>query len=316
MRSLVGRSLLTLKDYSSDEIGYLLDLATHLKAEGLKRPRRFAGLNLAMIFEKRSTRTRCAFETAFGEDGGHPVFLSPQDVHLGEKESVEDTARVLGRMFDAIEFRGYKQEVVETLAQSSGVPVYNGLTDDFHPTQALADLLTLRESFGTLSGRKIAYLGDGRNNVAHSLLVASAKMGVSIFIVSPAELRPDESLVEECRGFARDGAEILIGDEIKNMVAGADALYTDVWVSMGEERKLKQRVALLEPFRVTEELMTATGRQDSIFLHCLPAVKGNEVTVDVFESSQSRVFDQAENRKHTIKAVMAATLGAESLQNA
>ncbi|HUX52267.1 MAG TPA: ornithine carbamoyltransferase [Spirochaetia bacterium] len=310
--SLEGRSLLTLKDFSAEEIEELLNLAATAKRDSSSgvRHRRFEGRTLAMIFEKRSTRTRCAFETAFGEEGGHPVFLAPNDIHLGEKESVEDTARVLGRMFDCIQFRGYKQATAETLAAYSGKPVYNGLTDSYHPTQVLADLLTLRETTGSLAGRKLAFVGDGRNNVARSLLIGCAKMGVSMSIGAPRELQPDDDIVSIARSFAAtSGATIEIGRDPVNTVRGADAVYTDVWYSMGEEAKAAERIALLTTYRVDDALMEATGLQTSVFLHCLPAVKGNEVTASVIDGPRSRAWDQAENRKHTIKAVMLATLG-------
>jgi ornithine carbamoyltransferase len=309
---LKGRSLLALKDYTAQEIRHLLDLS-----HGVKRDRRaqkptfrFQGRTLAMIFEKRSTRTRCAFETAFGEEGGHPTVLSMSDVHLGAKETVEDTARVLGRMFDAIEFRGFSQAVVETLAAFSGVPVYNGLTDQWHPTQALADLMTLEEEFGELRGVSLAYVGDGRNNVASSLLVGCAKMGVRLTVATPASLQPSESLMGYVREEAgRSGSRIAVEGDPRRAVEDADAVYTDVWVSMGEESQEDERVAILGPYQVNRGLMAATGKARSIFLHCLPAVRGNEVTSDVLDGGQSRAFEEAENRKHTIKAVMLATLG-------
>jgi ornithine carbamoyltransferase len=305
-----GRSLLTWLDYSAGEIRELLELAKRVKAESKsgKISQRFIGKTLAMIFEKRSTRTRCAFETAFAEEGGHPVFLSTADIQLGGKESLEDTARVLGRMFSAIQFRGFKQETVETLARYSGVPVYNGLTDEFHPTQALADIMTLEESFGSAKGRMLCFAGDGRNNVARSLMVICAKLGVHFTIITPPELNPDAALREQCAPLAASsGARISVSADI-NAVAGADALYTDVWVSMGEEAKKEERVRLLSPYQVNQALMDKTGRKDCIFLHCLPAVKGEEVTADVIDGPQSRAWDEAENRKHTIKAIMLATL--------
>ncbi len=306
---LTGRSLLTLGSFSASEIRSLIDLAIELKRERPGTVRRFQGMTLAMLFEKRSTRTRCAFETAFGEDGGHPVFLGSQDIHLGVKESIEDTARVLGRMFSAIQFRGFAQETAETLGRYSGVPVYNGLTDRFHPTQCLADLMTMQEAFGSLQGLKLAYVGDARNNVARSLAIGCATLGVTLSLGAPDSLRLDAESVEYCRReAAQTGAQLIEERDPRTAAEGAHAVYTDVWVSMGEESQEAERYALLEPYRVTDELMDATGRRDSIFLHCLPAVKGNEVTEPVFEGPRSRVFDQAENRKHTIKAVMAATL--------
>jgi ornithine carbamoyltransferase len=311
MHTLKGRSLLTWLDYSAEEILYLLDLSLQLKAEGERgeQLRRFQGKTLALIFEKRSTRTRCAFETAFGEEGGHPVFLSTQDIQLGGKESVEDTARVLGRMFSAIQFRGFKQSTVETLAAYSGVPVYNGLTDSFHPTQVLADLMTLEENFGPVQGRTLCFVGDGRNNVARSLMVICSKLGIHFTVVTPEALNPDPALLEQCRALATEsGAKITVTAGLEG-VSGAAALYTDVWVSMGEEDKKAERNALLSPYQVNQALMDRTGRKDTIFLHCLPAVKGEEVTADVIDGTASRAWDEAENRKHTIKAVMLATLG-------
>ena len=306
-----GRSLLTWLDYEADEIRELLELSKSVKAESQRGEvhQRFSGKTLALLFEKRSTRTRCAFETAFGEEGGHPVFLSSQDIQLGAKESLEDTARVLGRMFSAIQFRGFKQSAVETLAKYSGVPVYNGLTDDFHPTQALADIMTLEECFGHSKGKKLVFAGDGRNNVARSLLVICSKLGIDFTVISPAVLKPDSTLVEKCAPLAAaSGAKIIIADNLDEAV-GADALYTDVWTSMGEEDKKEERIKLLRPYQVNQALMDKTGRKDAIFLHCLPAVKDEEVSFDVIEGPQSRVWDQAENRKHTIKAIMLATLG-------
>ena len=309
--TMKGRSLLTLKDWTPEEVRRVLDLSHRVKKERADgaRHQRFQGLTLALLFEKRSTRTRCAFETAFGEEGGHPVFLSTADIHLGTKEALEDTARVLGRMFDAIEFRGFKQSTVETLAKWSGVPVYNGLTDEWHPTQVLADLMTLEEAFGSLKGRRLAFVGDGRNNVANTLLVGCAQMGVHVSVAAPPSLHPADEVVRWARTMGgRTGAEILVTSDAAAGVKGADAVYTDVWVSMGEEEKGAERIALLSPYQVTEAMMEATGRKEAIFLHCLPAVKGKEVTVEVIEGRRSRVWDQAENRKHTIKAMMLATL--------
>ena len=301
-----GRSLLNWIDWSPDEIETLLDIACTVKAEAKRGEvhARFAGKTIALIFEKRSTRTRSAFESAFGEEGGHPVFMSTQDIQLGAKESVKDTARVLGRMFNAIEFRGFKQEHAEELAHWSGVPVINGLTDAFHPTQALADVMTLKERFGTLKGLKWCFCGDGRNNVARSLMLISAKLGIDFSVYSPKELFPDETIQNICAPFAsQSGATITLGDD-KSVVRGADCLYTDVWVSMGEEALKDARTKLLSPFRVTEALMSETGKSTSVFMHCLPAVKGEEVSEAVFESKASIVWDESENRKHTIKAIM------------
>ncbi|MCL2804705.1 MAG: ornithine carbamoyltransferase [Treponema sp.] len=308
--SLKGRSLLTLLDFSPQEIEFLLKLSKEVKNENKKGLvfRRFEGKTLALLFEKRSTRTRCAFETAFGEEGGHPVFLSTADIQLGAKESIEDTARVLGRMFSAIQYRGFKQETAEALAKYSNVPVYNGLTDLYHPTQALADFMTLEESFGSVKGRKLCFVGDGRNNVARSLMVISAKLGTHFTVITPDELNPDDVLRKKCADLAeKSGAVITVTPDI-NAVKGADAVYTDVWISMGEEDKREERVSLLTPYQVNQKLMDLTGSKNSIFLHCLPAVKGEEVTADVIDGAQSKAWDQAENRKHTIKAVMLATL--------
>ncbi len=306
-----GRSLLTLLDLSGDDIRYLLDVSHQLKAErtAFQINQRFRGKTLAMLFEKRSTRTRCAFETAFGEEGGHPVFLSSSDIQLGVKESIEDTARVLGRMFDAIMFRGFEHQTVETLAEYSGIPVYNGLTDMFHPTQVLADLMTMEENFGHLAGLNFVYTGDGRNNMANSLMVGCAAMGVNCTILAPESLYPESELVDTAKQIAYDsGSTLTITSSIEEAVPGADVVYTDVWVSMGEEDKAADRIKLLEPYRVNSEMMELTGNHGAIFMHCLPAVKGNEVTVDVIEGSSSVVWDEAENRKHTIKALMVASL--------
>ena len=306
-----GRSLLTLLDLSRGDVRYLLDVSHLLKAErtGMQVQQRFQGKTLAMLFEKRSTRTRCAFETAFGEEGGHPVFLSSSDIQLGAKESIEDTARVLGRMFDAIMFRGFSQQTVEALHEFSGVPVYNGLTDMFHPTQVLADLMTMEEQFGQLEGLKFVFTGDGRNNMANSLMVGCAIMGVDCTILAPDSLYPESELVDTVKQIAYDsGSGIEITSSVKDAVTDADVIYTDVWVSMGEEEKAAERIKLLEPYRVNAEMMELTGKPGTIFMHCLPAVKGNEVTFDVIEGPASVVWDEAENRKHTIKALMAASL--------
>ena len=308
--SLVGRSLLTLNDYSREEITTLLDIADSVKREkknGTRR-RRFEGYTIALMFEKRSTRTRCAFETAIAEEGGYPAFLSNTDIHLGEKETIEDTARVLGRMFDAIQFRGYSQQTAEALARWSGVPVYNGLTDLYHPTQILADLMTIREVFGTLEGRTVAYVGDGRNNVARSLMLGCARLGVAFTVVAPKSLHPDATFTAEASAAAAEsGVKVRVTDELSG-VERADVVYTDVWISMGEEDQERDRIAVLSPYRVDDALLARAGK-DAIFLHCLPAVRGNEVTASVLDGAASRVWDQAENRKHTIKAVMLATLG-------
>lgn len=304
------RSLLTWADYSPEEILQFLDYAILAKKQAHNKEihQRFLGKTIALIFEKRSTRTRSSFETAFGEEGGHPVFMSTQDIQLGGKENVKDTARVLGRMFSAIEFRGFKQEHVQQLAEFSGIPVINGLTDEFHPTQALADILTLQENFGKLKGLKWVFCGDGRNNVARSLMIISAKLGIDFAIFAPKELFPPKDIQDLCAPFAKEsGAKIEISDDI-SVVKGADCLYTDVWVSMGEEALKEERTRLLKPYQVNKELMAATGKENTIFMHCLPAVLGQEVTEEVFESSASKVWDEAENRKHTIKAIMLALI--------
>lgn len=309
--SLSKRSFLSLSDFTPDEIRYLIDLAHEVKRQRRSgaRHQRFAGLTLAMIYEKPSTRTRCAFETAFAEEGGHPVFLSLDDIQLGTKETIEDTARVLGRMFDAVQFRGYKQQTVETLANCSGVPVYNGLTDDYHPTQILADLMTIEEHFGRLNGVKLCFCGDGRNNVARSLSVGCAKMGLDLTIAAPPQLAPTEriraSSAEEAKSH---GGSFRVTEEVEFAVKNADVVYTDVWASMGEEGLLAERERLLLPYQVNQRLMESTGKSSTIFLHCLPAVRGREVTAEVIDGPQSLVWEQAENRKHTIKALMLATL--------
>ncbi|MDR0540158.1 MAG: ornithine carbamoyltransferase [Spirochaetaceae bacterium] len=307
--NLKGRSLLTWLDYSGEEIRYLLELAKKEKLEKGQRKQRFAGISVALLFEKRSTRTRCSFETAVGGEGGHPVFLSTSDIHLGGKETIEDTARVLGRLFDAIEFRGFKQSTVETLAKYSGVPVYNGLTDAYHPTQALADVQTIEENCGPAQGKKLCFVGDGRNNVANSLMVISAKLGMNFTVIAPDTLRPDEELVRRCAPLFKEKNAVCEITADVNAAKGADALYTDVWVSMGEEAKKAERVKLLSPYQVNEALFEKTENRNCVFLHCLPAVRGEEVTAGIIDGQQSRVWDEAENRKHTIKAIMLATLG-------
>ncbi|MDR0313821.1 MAG: ornithine carbamoyltransferase [Treponema sp.] len=307
---LKGRSLLTWLDFSSDDVRLFLDISKQVKAEKQRNEihRRFTGKTIALLFEKLSTRTRCSFETAFGEEGGHPVFLSSQDIHLGVKESLEDTARVLGRMFTAIQFRGYKQATAETLARYSGVPVYNGLTDDFHPTQVLADMLTLEENFDTVQGKKLCFVGDGRNNVVRSLMVIGSKLGLQLFIIAPKDLAPDPVLLAKCNGLAeKSGGEITVSTDLED-VKGADAIYTDVWASMGEEGKREERIKLLKPYQVNQALMDKSGRKETIFMHDLPAIKGEEVTADVIDGPKSKAWDQAENRKHTIKAIMLATI--------
>ncbi|MDR7810939.1 MULTISPECIES: ornithine carbamoyltransferase [Lacrimispora] len=309
--NLKGRNFITLKDYSPEEIGYLLDLAADLKAKKKQgiTGNSLKGKNIALIFEKPSTRTRCSFVVAAVDEGAHPEYLGKDDIQLGHKESVEDTARVLGRVFDGIEFRGFKHKTVEDLAKYAGVPVWNGLTDDYHPTQILADLLTMKEHFGYLKGLRFVYAGDGRNNMANSLMIGMSKMGVHFTILAPKSLWPNNELVELCQGYAGESGSTITLTEDTDAVKDADTIYTDVWCSMGEEDKAAQRITLLKPYQVNKDLMEKTGKDTTIFMHCLPAVKGNEVTEDVFESGASVVFDEAENRMHTIKAVMVATLG-------
>ena len=321
--NLRGRHFLTLLDFSPAEIRYLLDLAHDLKRS--KRAGVFGHTlrhrNIALLFEKPSTRTRCAFVVACVDEGAHPEYLGKNDLQLGKKETVADTARVLGRLFDAIEFRGYAHETVQGLARHAGVPVYNGLTDRFHPTQALADLMTIEEAHGDVTGRTLVYMGDGRNNVANSLVVAGAKMGMEVRIVAPPELSPSPELLALVAPAAEtSGARIVVTPDVAAGLAGADAVYTDVWTSMGEEAQEAERRRLLGPYQVNAEALRLTGNPRAIFLHCLPAFHNadtelsretgaQEVTDEVFEGPRSRVFDQAENRMHTIKAVLVATLG-------
>ncbi|MBN2653015.1 MAG: ornithine carbamoyltransferase [Spirochaetales bacterium] len=314
MANLKGKSFLTLRDFSKDEIFHLLDLATKLKDEKKNNiySDRFKGKTIALIFEKRSTRTRCSFETAFGENGGFPVFLSTDDIQLGQKETVEDTARVLGSMFDAIQYRGFSQENVNKLAKFSNVPVYNGLTDEYHPTQILADILTIREHFGNENGIKLMYAGDGRNNVAISLMIGCAKVGINFYLATPKELNPPQEIVDECKIYAKkNNTEIKISDQIKDLAPNIDVIYTDVWVSMGEEKVAAEREKLLGRFQVNEKLFQLTNNEKAVFMHCLPAVREKEVTAEIIDGSRSIVWQQAENRKYTIKAVMAATLNGE-----
>lgn len=309
--NLFGRHFLTLKDFSREEIEYLLDLAAKLKDEKKKgiTGDRLKGKNIALLFEKPSTRTRCAFVVGARDEGAFPEYLGKDDIQLGHKESVADTARVFGRMFDGIEFRGFKHSTVEELANYAGVPVWNGLTDEYHPTQILADLLTMKEHFGKIEGLNFVYVGDGRNNMANSLMIGMTKLGVNMTVLAPKSLQPSKELISLCEGYAKSsGAKLLISDNT-DAVKDADVIYTDVWASMGEEDKAKERIELLRPYQVNTELMKKTGKESTIFMHCLPALKGYEVTEDVFESAKSMVFDEAENRMHTIKAVMVATLG-------
>lgn len=310
MNSLKGKSLLTLKDYSQEEILYLIDLAIELKAKkkaGIKGEL-LSGKNIALIFEKPSTRTRCAFVVGCTDEGAYPEYLGEKDIQLGHKESVEDTARVLGRVFEGIEFRGYSQDTVEKLAKYSGVPVWNGLTDLYHPTQILADLMTIKEIYGKLKGVRMAYVGDGRNNMANSLIVGCAKVGLDFHIIAPKELWPSDELLEACKPYQDiSGAKITLSKEVSD-VKDMDVIYTDVWCSMGEEDKASERIKLLKKYQVNAELIKLTGKDNSVVMHCLPAVKGNEVTKAVFEEHADTIFEQAENRMHTIKAVMVASL--------
>ena len=328
--NLKGRHFLTLKDFTAEEITYFLDLAAELKEKKKQGilTKTLRGKNVALIFAKTSTRTRCSFEVAAHDLGMGTTYLEPAASQIGKKESIKDTARVLGRMFDGIECRGYGQEIVEELAKYAGVPVWNGLTNEYHPTQMLADLLTIREHFGDLAGRKLVYMGDARYNMGNSLMIACAKMGMHFVACAPEKYFPDQALVEECRKFAEEsGATITLTKDVSAGTKDADIIYTDVWVSMGEPDSVwEERIRDLTPYKVTMDVMKNAGEQ-AIFLHCLPAfhdwetevgkemgerfqIKEMEVTDEVFESAQSKVFDEAENRMHTIKAVMAATLGA------
>lgn len=309
--NLKGRSFLTLKDFTTEEINYLITLAGQLKEKKKNKisGHSLQGKNIALIFEKPSTRTRCAFTVACVDEGAHPEYLGKDDIQLGYKESVEDTARVLGRMFDGIEFRGFAHKNVELLAKFSGVPVWNGLTDTYHPTQILADMLTMKEHFGKLEGLRFVYIGDGRNNMANSLMIGCSKLGVNCTIIAPDSLMPEEELVDVCKVYAKEnGCSVTITADT-NQVKDADVIYTDVWCSMGEEDKAAERIALLKEYQINTQLIQKTGKDTTIAMHCLPAVKGNEITEEVFEKYAHVIFDEAENRMHTIKAVMVATLG-------
>lgn len=331
VQKLRNRSFLTLEDFSPEEIEYLLDLAAELKAAkyaGTERAR-LTGKNVALIFEKDSTRTRCAFEVAIHDQGAHVTYIGPTGSHIGVKETVKDTARVLGRMYDAIEYRGFGQSVVEDLAAHAGVPVWNGLTDEFHPTQTLADFLTMREHVDKpLTKVSFCFLGDSHNNIADSLMVGAAKLGLDFRLGSPAACHPRDEVLSYARGLAEEsGGSILLTEDIGEAVKDVDFIYTDVWVSMGEPDSVwGERITLLRPYQVTMDVLGRSGNPRVKFMHCLPAfhnrdtekgqviyekygLDGMEVTDEVFESSHSIVFDQAENRLHTIKAVMVATLG-------
>lgn len=327
---LTGRSFLKLLDYLPEEIQYLIDFARQLKANknnGVEE-QRLKGRNIALIFEKTSTRTRCAFESAAFDQGAQVTYLGPGGSQIGHKESMKDTARVLGRMYDAIEYRGFGQKIIEELDEYSGVPVWNGLTDEFHPTQILADFMTMLEhSEKELSEMSFCYMGDGRNNVANSLLVGGAKMGMDVRICAPKNNLPEKNLAVKCEEIAKNtGAKITLSSDITESVKGVDFLYTDVWVSMGESAEVwEERINLLGSYQINKDVIELTGNPNVKFLHCLPAfhnretkvgekifqkygLDGMEVTEDVFESDHSIVFDQAENRLHTIKAIMVATL--------
>jgi ornithine carbamoyltransferase len=329
--NLKNRSFLTLLDFSTEEINYLLDLSADLKKakKSHTEPQRLKGKNIALIFEKTSTRTRCAFEVAAADQGAHTVYITPSASQLGHKESVEDSARVFGRMFDAIEYRGFAQETVEILAKYSHVPVWNGLTNEFHPTQALADLLTMREHSSKKDNEiKFAFLGDIHSNTSNSLMIIAAKLGMDFRLVGPKELNPMAWLVKKCQEIAAEtGAKITITDNVKEGVKDCDFVYTDVWVSMGEAHDVwQERIALLQKYQINKTVLELTENKDVKFMHCLPAfhdvktttgkeiserfhIDCMEVTDEVFEGEASIVFDQAENRLHTIKAVMVATLG-------
>ena len=330
--NLRNRSFLKELDFTPEELKFLLKLSAELKAAkygGYEQPR-LAGKNIALIFEKTSTRTRCAFEVAAYDQGAHVTYLGPEGSQIGHKESMKDTARVLGRMYDGIEYRGFAQETVEILAQYSGVPVWNGLTDLFHPTQTLADVLTMIEHSDKPLGQiAYCYLGDARNNMGNSLMVMGCKLGMDVRLCAPKSLWPMEELVQTCRGIAaQTGARLTLTESVEKGVKGVDFLYTDVWVSMGEPKQVwDERIKLLRPYQINMELVARTGNPKVKFMHCLPSfhnrqtrigeeiyqksgLDGLEATDDVFESEHSIVFDQAENRMHTIKAVMVATLGA------
>ena len=328
---LTGRHFLTLRDYTAEEILYMIDLAAELKEKKKKGVPVdvLRGKNIALIFEKTSTRTRCSFEVAAHDLGMGTTYLDPKSSQFGKKESVKDTARVLGRMFDGIEYRGFGQSIVEELAEYAGVPVWNGLTNEFHPTQMLADMLTIKEHFGHLKGISLTYMGDARYNMANSLMVTCAKLGMHFTACSSAKYFPNADLVAECEKYAAEsGGSVTLTEDVKAGTKNTDVIYTDVWVSMGEPDEVwKERIEELSPYKVTMDVMNNAG-ENSIFLHCLPAfhdleteigrdikerfdIDDMEVTDEVFESPKSLVFDEAENRMHTIKAVIAATMGAK-----
>ena len=326
--NLKGRNFLTLLDFTPDEITYLIDLAAEYKAKKKNHILHddFKGRNIALIFEKTSTRTRCSFEVAAHDLGIGTTYLDPKSSQLGKKESIADTARVLGSMFDGIEYRGYEQEIVEELAKMSGVPTWNGLTNEYHPTQILADMLTIREHFGYLKGINFVYMGDARYNMGNSLMIGCAKLGLNFTACAPREYFPNEELIKICEGFAKEsGATLKFETDVKTACSGADVIYTDVWVSMGEpERVWQERIDALSPYQVNKNAMSY-AKDTAVFMHCLPAYHDHkteigkeigikfgrdamEVTDEVFESPSSLVFKEAENRMHTIKAVIAATI--------
>lgn len=328
MSSLSGRHFLKLEDFTSEEILFLVDLAAELKAKkhaGILH-KELEGKNIVLLFEKTSTRTRCSFEIAGHDLGMGVTYLNPAGSQMGNKESIKDTARVLGRMFDGIEYRGFGQDIVETLAEYAGVPVWNGLTDECHPTQIIADLLTIRENFGSFEGLKVVFMGDAKNNVANSLMVGCVKMGITFVACGPSECMPEAALVERCRAIAQEtGCEVILTSDVEEGVANAQVIYTDIWVSMGEPASLwAERIKLLSPYQVNAHVMDCAA-DNAIFMHCLPAFHDTETTVaqdiekqfgltemevtnEVFESGASKVFDEAENRMHSIKAIVLATL--------
>ena len=329
--NLAGRNFLKLLDYTPDEIRYLIDLSAELKAKKKNGVAHdvLKGKNIALIFEKTSTRTRCSFEVAAHDLGMHVTYLDPSGSQIGKKESIQDTARVLGRMFDGIEYRGYGQEIVEQLAEYAGVPVWNGLTNEFHPTQMIADMLTIKEKFGKLEGIRFVYMGDARYNMGNSLMVTCAKLGMDFVACTNKKYFPDKALVETCQEIAKEtGASITLTEDVQEGCKDADVIYTDVWVSMGEPTEVwEERIHDLLPYQVNEKAMSY-AKDSAVFMHCLPAVHDlnttvgkeihekfgltdMEVTDQVFESAQSVVFDEAENRMHSIKAIMYATLGGE-----
>lgn len=332
MSGFKGRSFLTLMEYTPEEILHLIDLADKfkkMKSENIRHNEQLRGKNIALIFEKTSTRTRCSFEVAAHDLGMHTTYLSPSGSQIGKKESIEDTAKVLGRMFDGIEYRGYGQELVEQLAKYAGVPVWNGLTNEYHPTQILADMMTIRERFGELKGKKLVYMGDARYNMGNSLMIGCAKLGLDFTASAPKQYFPNKELIKKCEDWAKEsGAKLSFETDPDKAITGADIVYTDVWVSMGEPDSIwEERIRDLTPYKVTMELMKKADK-DALFMHCLPAfhdlntkigaqmgkkfnITDMEVTDEVFRAYSDIVFDEAENRMHTIKAVMAATLGYE-----